>query len=185
MILAPVASPPAHLARGGSQVARGGGQSVRGGGQSVRGRPRGGGHVGQAQPCCYAFLARPKVESSDAVIIGIISVCHIDASVLFDRGYIYSYVSSYFALHLSMPCDFLDVPVSVSMSFGDSLVVDQVYWSCVITINDFDIVVDLLLLNMVDFEVILGMDWLSPYHAILDYHTKTLTLAMLGLPRLE
>ncbi|XP_019251318.1 PREDICTED: uncharacterized protein LOC109230253, partial [Nicotiana attenuata] len=27
-----------------------------------------------------------------------------------------------------------------------------------------------LLLDMVDFDVILGMDWLSPYHAILDCH---------------
>ncbi|XP_070052783.1 uncharacterized protein [Nicotiana tomentosiformis] len=38
---------------------------------------------------------------------------------------------------------------------------------------------------MVDFDVILGMDWLSPYHAILDCHAKTVTLAMLGLLWLE
>ncbi|XP_070041458.1 uncharacterized protein [Nicotiana tomentosiformis] len=38
---------------------------------------------------------------------------------------------------------------------------------------------------MVDFDVIFGMDWLSPYHAILDFHSKTVTLAMPGLLRLE
>ncbi|XP_070045227.1 uncharacterized protein [Nicotiana tomentosiformis] len=38
---------------------------------------------------------------------------------------------------------------------------------------------------MVDFDVILGIDWLSPYHAILDYHAKTVTLVMPGLLRLE
>ncbi|XP_070036965.1 uncharacterized protein [Nicotiana tomentosiformis] len=38
---------------------------------------------------------------------------------------------------------------------------------------------------MVEFDVILGMDSFSPYHAILDCHTKKVTLAMLGLPRLE
>ncbi|XP_070040684.1 uncharacterized protein [Nicotiana tomentosiformis] len=38
---------------------------------------------------------------------------------------------------------------------------------------------------MVDFNVILGMDWLSPCHAILDCHAKSLTLAMMGLPRIE
>ncbi|XP_075082100.1 uncharacterized protein LOC107791632 [Nicotiana tabacum] len=54
-----------------------------------------------------------------------------------------------------------------------------------VTINGFDTIVDLLLLDMVDFDVILGMDWLSPYHAIFDCHVKTMTLAMLGLPRLE
>ncbi|XP_070050563.1 uncharacterized protein [Nicotiana tomentosiformis] len=30
-----------------------------------------------------------------------------------------------------------------------------------------------------------GMDWLSPCHAILDCHAKTVTLEMLGLPRVE
>ncbi|XP_070036959.1 uncharacterized protein [Nicotiana tomentosiformis] len=38
---------------------------------------------------------------------------------------------------------------------------------------------------MTDFEVILGMDWLSLYHVILDCYAKTVTLAMLEFPRLE
>ncbi|XP_070031652.1 uncharacterized protein [Nicotiana tomentosiformis] len=36
-----------------------------------------------------------------------------------------------------------------------------------------------------DFDVILDIDWLSPYHTILDCHAKTMTLTMLGLPRPE
>ncbi|XP_070019565.1 protease Do-like 5, chloroplastic [Nicotiana sylvestris] len=39
--------------------------------------------------------------------------------------------------------------------------------------------------DMVDFDVILGMDWLFPNYAILDCHSKTVMLAMPGLPRLE
>ncbi|PHU21986.1 Glucose-6-phosphate/phosphate translocator 2, chloroplastic [Capsicum chinense] len=38
--------------------------------------------------------------------------------------------------------------------------------------------VDLIVLDMVDFDVILGMDWLSPYHTVLDYFAKTDTLSM-------
>ena len=38
---------------------------------------------------------------------------------------------------------------------------------------------------MVDFDFILGMDWLSPYHAVLDCNAKTVTLAMPGVPRVE
>ena len=38
---------------------------------------------------------------------------------------------------------------------------------------------------MVDFDVILGMDWLSRYHAFLDCNAMTLTLAMPGVPRVE
>ncbi|XP_070046222.1 uncharacterized protein [Nicotiana tomentosiformis] len=38
---------------------------------------------------------------------------------------------------------------------------------------------------MVDFDVILGIDWQSPYYAILDCHAETVTLVMPGVPRLE
>ncbi|XP_070013607.1 uncharacterized protein [Nicotiana sylvestris] len=38
---------------------------------------------------------------------------------------------------------------------------------------------------MVDFYVILGMDWLSAHYAILDCNTKSRTLAMTGVPRVE
>ncbi|XP_070024788.1 uncharacterized protein [Nicotiana sylvestris] len=38
---------------------------------------------------------------------------------------------------------------------------------------------------MVDFDVILVMDWLSPCSAILDCHVKTITLAILGVPGIK
>ncbi|XP_070042434.1 uncharacterized protein [Nicotiana tomentosiformis] len=69
---------------------------------------------------------------------------------------------------------------------GDSVIVDQIYRSCIVTFYGYETRVDLLLLDMTDFEIILGgMDWLSPYHSILDYRDKIVTLAMLELPRLE
>ena len=37
--------------------------------------------------------------------------------------------------------------------------------------------VDLVILEMVDFDVILGLTWLSPNFAILDCNAKTVTLA--------
>ncbi|WMV45497.1 hypothetical protein MTR67_038882 [Solanum verrucosum] len=38
---------------------------------------------------------------------------------------------------------------------------------------------------MVDFDVILGMNWLSSYHVILDCNAKTVTLVMPGVSRVE
>lgn len=43
---------------------------------------------------------------------------------------------------------------------------------------------NLILLDMVDFDMILGMDQLSPYHAILDCHAKTVTLSCPNMPQL-
>lgn len=45
--------------------------------------------------------------------------------------------------------------------------------------------VDLIILDMIDYNIILGMDWLSFYHTILDYYSKTVNLAMQGVSRLD
>ncbi|XP_070036154.1 uncharacterized protein [Nicotiana tomentosiformis] len=93
--------------------------------------------------------ARPEAESSDAVIISIVPVFHSDASALFHPGSTYSNVSSYIASYLIVPHDFLSVSVCVSTPVGDSLVVDHVYRSCVVTIRSLKTSVDLLLLDMI------------------------------------
>ncbi|XP_070039780.1 uncharacterized protein [Nicotiana tomentosiformis] len=100
-------------------------------------------------------------------------------------GSTYSYVSSYFAPYLDISRGSLSAHVYVPTPVGDSIIVDRVYWSCLVTISGYETRVNLLLFSMVDSDVILGMEWLSPYHAILDCHAKIVKLAMLGLPRLE
>ncbi|XP_070017189.1 uncharacterized protein [Nicotiana sylvestris] len=185
MVQAPSIIPPTQPARGGGRGIRGGGQAARGGDQPDVGRPRELVQSGRAQPRCYALTARPEAKASDAVITGTISVCNRDASVLFDPGSTYAYVSSYFTPYLVVPRDYLSAHVYVSTPVGDPIVVDRVYRSCVVIIGGLETRVDLVLLNMVDFDVILGMDWFSPYHAVLDSHAKSVTLTLPGLPRLE
>ncbi|XP_070012915.1 uncharacterized protein [Nicotiana sylvestris] len=95
-------------------------QPVRGKDRGDRGRPWGGGIF-------YAIPDRAEAVASDSVITGIILVSHREASVLFDPGSTYSYVSSYFAPHLSTAQETLSSPIYVSTPVGDSLVVDHVY----------------------------------------------------------
>ncbi|XP_070056688.1 uncharacterized protein [Nicotiana tomentosiformis] len=155
-------------------------QPARGGGRGGRGLPRGGG-----QARYYALPACIEAVAYDSVITGIVSVCHRDASVLFDPGSTYSYVSPYFASYLDVSQDSLSSLVYVSTHVGDSLVVYHVYRPCLIALSGFETKANLLLLNMVDFDIILGMDWLLPHYAILDCHAKIMTLAMPGFSLLE
>ncbi|XP_070036782.1 uncharacterized protein [Nicotiana tomentosiformis] len=166
MIAAPVVAPPTQLARGGDRAGKG--------------RPRRGG-----QPRYYTLPARTEAVASDSIISGIVLVCHRYASVLFDPGSTYSYVSYYFAPYLGISHDFLSSSIYVSIPVGDSIVVDRMYRLCLVVLGGFETRVDLLLVSMVDFDIILRMDWLLPYHDILDCHTKIVTMAMPGLPRLE
>ena len=149
------AQPPA---RGGAQNGRGGSQSSRGDSPSGRG----GGHVGSqsdgGRSHCYAFSGRPEAEASDVVITGIVLVCHRPATVLFDPGSTYSYVSTYFGPSLDILCESLDFPIRVSTPVGDSVIVDRVYRLCIVTLMGYDTHAYLRVLDMIDFDVILGMD---------------------------
>ncbi|XP_015168356.1 uncharacterized protein [Solanum tuberosum] len=175
---------PAPPARGGGQ-----GQDRKGGHQGIRGCPRGGRLGGRAdaqdsgaQAHFYAAPAKADAETSDDVITGTVLLCHQPASTLIDPGSTYSYISIYCAPRLSMSLKLLVEPLRFSTPVGDSLVVDQVFRSCVVTIQMRDTRVDLILLDMVDFDLILGMVWLSPHRAVLDCYAKTVTLVVPGIP---
>ena len=72
------------------------------------------------------------------------------------------------------------MPIRVSTPVGESVIVEKVYRSCLVTFMRSNTHVDLVIIEMVDFPVILGMTWLSPNFAILDCNAKTVTLAKPG-----
>ncbi|XP_060182240.1 uncharacterized protein LOC132611898 [Lycium barbarum] len=112
-------------------------------------------------------LGEPEAEASDAVISATISVRHRPASVLFDPGSTFSYVSAYHSIGSYLTSDRLNMPIHVSTLVGDSVIVARVFQSCFVTYMGYDTWVDLMMLDMVYFEIILDMTWLSAYHAIL------------------
>ena len=77
---------------GGHQNGQGDGQT----GATTSQLGRGNGQTGD-RAHCYAFPGRSEAETSDAVITGNLLVCDFMASVLFDPGSTFSYVSSSFA----------------------------------------------------------------------------------------
>lgn len=44
---------------------------------------------------------------------------------------------------------------------------------------------DILSLNLVDLNIILGMNWLSKHHACIDYYGKIVTFCPPGRPKVE
>ncbi|XP_069151829.1 uncharacterized protein [Solanum lycopersicum] len=69
------------------------------------------------------------------------------------------------------------MPIRVSTLVGESVIVEKVYRSCPVSFMESTTHVDLVILEMVEFDVILGMTWLSPNFAIFDCNSKTVTLA--------
>ena len=57
-----------------------------------------------------------------------------------------------------------------------SVTVNRVYRNCPIIIQAREFLVDLITLPFREFDLILGMDWLSKHRAIVDCGQKTIVL---------
>jgi hypothetical protein len=64
----------------------------------------------------------------------------------------------------------------ISTLLGETVNIDHMYKRVQLVINGCKLKVDLLPLELHDFDVILGMDWLSMNKAQIDYFAKTVTL---------
>lgn len=85
------------------------------------------------------------------------------ANVLFDPGSTYSYVSVQFASKFDMICDILDAPIHLFTLVGEPVIVTHVYRSCSVMFMGFQTWANLVILDMTNFDIILGMTWLSSY----------------------
>lgn len=67
-------------------------------------------------------------------------------------------MSAYFASGIDIICERLVEAICVSTSVGESLVVNLVYYGYVVAFMGGGFVVDLILLDIVNFDVILCID---------------------------
>ncbi|MDV3143947.1 MAG: hypothetical protein Q8763_02865 [Candidatus Phytoplasma australasiaticum] len=63
-------------------------------------------------------------------------------------------------------------PFSISTPVGESIRVERIYRDFLVSIYHRDTLANLIKLKMVDFDVILGMDWLHACYASVDYRTR-------------
>ena len=80
--------------------------------------------------------------------------------MLLNPGSTLSYVTPYVAVGFGFEPKVITDPFSVSTSVGDSHMARRIYKNYVVSILSRDTMADLIKLDMVDFDAILGMDWL-------------------------
>ena len=98
------------------------------------------------------------------------------ARKLFDSGASHSFISQTFKHRLHLIYDTLDIPLSVATPLGDLSILELVCRGCVISLNNVQLRVDLIILLMSEFDVIPGMDWLSSYHVKINCFAKIVCL---------
>ncbi|XP_070055466.1 uncharacterized protein [Nicotiana tomentosiformis] len=140
-----------------------------------RGRGRGGGDTSGSsggQNRFYALTGRQDSEASPDVVTGILTIHSHAIYALMDPGSTFSYITPFIAGKLDMRSELLPQPVEVSTQVGDSIVANHVYRDCTVLINDRPTSIDLVELVMLDFDVIMGMDWLAACYANIDCRAK-------------
>ncbi|XP_050211655.1 uncharacterized protein LOC126661824 [Mercurialis annua] len=139
----------------------------RGRGYGNRGGRNGGGcSTGQTSQAggsqARVFALNPhEAQASNAVVQDTFLIASQDALVLFDPGATHSFVSPSFAVKLGRQPAYLQRPLSVATPVGESIEVSEVYPSCPVSIQGRELISDLILLEVLAFDVILGMDWKS------------------------
>jgi len=76
-------------------------------------------------------------------------------------------------------------PFSVSTPIGDSIVAKMVYRRCPLSLSYIVTLVDLVELDMLDFDVILGIDWLHSCYASINCRTRVVMFQFPNEPILE
>ena len=80
---------------------------------------------------------------------------------MFDPGATHSFVSPVFASKMSWQAVSMVTPLSVVTPLSDSLDTDVIFLRCPVLVEGRELLVDLVLLDVIDFDVILGLYWLS------------------------
>ncbi|XP_074378395.1 uncharacterized protein LOC141719932 [Apium graveolens] len=138
-----------------------------------RGAGGGNGSGSQQNPIARVFaLTANQAATNSGTVSGTLLVGRRDAYVLFDTGSTYYVVSLSFFRHLGISPSLLYPRISIFTPMGNSVIISDVYQECLIAVGDRNYKVNLLPMEMHDFDIILGMDWLSEHRATIDCQGK-------------
>ena len=70
-------------------------------------------------------------------------------------------------------------PLSIATPLSDELETNIFFPSCPVLVDGRELLVDLVLLDVIDFDVILGIELLAQHYASLDCHEKVMILESL------
>ena len=84
-------------------------------------------------------------------------------------------MSNLFGIKLGRLSSILPYDLGISTPMGKTVMVKVCYADCELSLDGKTFLENLIPLPMVEFDVILGMDFLSSYHAVIDCLRKEVT----------
>ena len=88
--------------------------------------------------------------------------------MLFDSSASHSFIAASYVRVLGLEVEILDEPLHVSSPLGTKTRIDWICRGCELEISGILLTVDLQVMDISEFEVILGMDWLTAHRVVID-----------------
>ncbi|BBN69306.1 transposable element gene [Prunus dulcis] len=127
-------------------------------------------------------MSQQQAQASPDVVTGMLSVFGTPARVLIYSRAMHSFVTPSFAHNADVRLSALRDELAISVPTGEIFHVDTVYSDSAVLVGDVCLEADLIPLEMVGLDVILGMDWLVKHHASVDCFRKEVLLRSPGRP---
>ena len=103
-------------------------------------------------------MTHRDAQATSDVVIGTIGIHTVFARSLIDLGSTHSFVSVSFVGLLGMPVAIMDFDLIVAIPMGVSVVTSKMLIDCLVMVGYREMPIDLVLLDLQDFDIILGMD---------------------------
>ena len=123
----------------------------------------------------YAMRAHEDPDMP-GVIAGIFTLFDITLYALIDSGSTHSYICMDQVNDKLPAVELLSYDLIVTSPLGHSVRVNCVYKNCPLMVHDREFSVDLIALPFHEFDLILGIDWLSKHRAVVDCDKKIVLL---------
>ncbi|GJW09353.1 reverse transcriptase domain-containing protein [Tanacetum coccineum] len=128
-----------------------------------------------------AYLLRVKNAHQDPnVVTGTFLLNQHLARVLFDSGAEKSFVSISLASMLNIPPITLDTTYDIEMADGNLVGTNTVIQGCTLILLNQPFKIDLMPIKLGSLDVVIGMDWLSKYHARIICNEKLVYIPIDG-----
>jgi hypothetical protein len=115
---------------------------------------------------------------------GNLSAYSIPITALFDSGASHCFISSRVVAMHSLPHKDLGYQWEISTGNG-VIVTNKVCKSCLVGVCGRTLEADLFMISTGDYNMILGITWLSKHHAVIDCCNMTVTFRTPGQPEFQ
>ena len=141
------------------------------------GRGRGQGpQVGTLGTQGRVYTVTPQTEPTDPLVIqGMFLLSRLWARVLFDSGASHSFIAASCVNVLGLKVESLEKPLHVSSPLGVRVRIDQICRNCELEIYGILLTMDLRVMDISDFDVILGINWLTAHRVVIDCDCRRVT----------